>query len=138
MVALGAGLLVTFLGIPVLAAALAGCRASRAGTARRARAARLECADPEPLRTRKPAGGLDGRAAQERLLLRHALYALVQFPWAVFHVLVAVTFWTCGWGLLTYPLWFWVFPAYAGEGGSAAVRRRPPQRLSRQTPSRSP
>jgi signal transduction histidine kinase len=30
---------------------------------------------------------------------------------------VAVGFWTCGWALLTYPLWFWVFPMYGGQGG---------------------
>ncbi|WP_251094506.1 sensor histidine kinase [Streptomyces sp. Caat 7-52] len=119
MVALGAGLLVTFLGIPVLAAALAGCRGF--GVLERGRARGLlgvDVADPEPLRMRKP-----GPAAWMGALLksgaswRHALYALVQFPWAVFAFSVAVTFWTCGWGLLTYPLWFWVFPAYVGRGG---------------------
>ncbi|MFJ4948660.1 sensor histidine kinase [Streptomyces sp. NPDC088760] len=119
MVALGAGLLVTFLGIPVLAAALAGCRGF--GVLERARARGLlglEVADPEPLRPRAP-----GPAAWTVALLksgaswRHALYALVQFPWAVFSFSVALAFWTSGWTLLTYPLWFWVFPAYAGEGG---------------------
>ncbi len=28
-----------------------------------------------------------------------------------------VTFWVCGWSLLTYPLWFWVFPRYLGQDG---------------------
>ncbi|MYW43179.1 sensor histidine kinase, partial [Streptomyces sp. SID486] len=119
MVALGAGLLVTFLGIPVLAVALAGCRGFGVLERGRARALLgLEVAAPEPLRTRRP-----GPAAWMGALLkngsswRHALYALLQFPWAVFTFSVAVTFWTCGWTLLTYPLWFWVFPTYAGDGG---------------------
>jgi hypothetical protein len=50
MVSLGAGLLVTFLGVPVLAAALAGCRGF--GAVERARARGLlglEVAEPEPL-----------------------------------------------------------------------------------------
>ncbi|HET9379801.1 MAG TPA: sensor domain-containing protein, partial [Streptomyces sp.] len=54
-VSLGAGLLVTFLGIPVLAAALAGCRGF--GALERARARGLlglEVGEPEPLRAGKP------------------------------------------------------------------------------------
>jgi signal transduction histidine kinase len=35
----------------------------------------------------------------------------------VFSFTVGVSLWTCGWALLTYPLWFWVFPTYAGQGG---------------------
>ncbi|MGV9629458.1 sensor histidine kinase, partial [Streptomyces sp. NPDC003487] len=42
---------------------------------------------------------------------------LLQFPWAVFSFAVAVAFWAYGWAMLTYPLWFWVFPMYAGQGG---------------------
>ncbi|MEU2062113.1 sensor domain-containing protein [Streptomyces sp. NPDC013455] len=119
VVALGAGLLVTFLGIPVLAAALAGCRGF--GVLERARARGLlglEVADPEPLRTRKPgAAAWMGAVLGSGTSWRHVLYPLVQFPWAVFSFSVAVSFWTCGWALLSYPLWFWVFPTYAGQGG---------------------
>ncbi|MFF8725618.1 sensor histidine kinase [Streptomyces sp. NPDC015171] len=119
MVALGAGLLVTFLGIPVLAAALVGCRAF--GTLERVRARVLlgvDVADPEPLRMRKPGpAAWMGAVLKSGASWRHALFALVQFPWAVFAFSVAVSFWTCGWTLLTYPVWFWVFPAYAGQGG---------------------
>ncbi|MEU6664686.1 sensor domain-containing protein [Streptomyces sp. NPDC046727] len=119
MVALGAGLLVTFLGIPVLAAALAGCRGF--GMLERARARgllRVDVAEPEPLRMRKPgAAAWMGALLKSGASWRHVLYALVQFPWAVFAFSVAVSFWTCGWALLTYPLWFWAFPAYAGQGG---------------------
>jgi signal transduction histidine kinase len=119
MVPLGAGLLVTFLGVPVLAAALAGCRGF--GVLERARARgllQLDVADPEPLRMRGP-GALAwmGAVLKSGASWRQLLYALVLLPWAVFSFSVAVSFWTVGWALLTYPLWFWVFPAYAGTGG---------------------
>ncbi|MEU8973772.1 sensor domain-containing protein [Streptomyces monashensis] len=119
MVSLGAGLLVTFLGVPVLAAALAGCRGF--GALERARARTLlglEVAAPEPLRVGKP-GALPwmGAVLKSGASWRSTLYTLVQFPWAVFSFVVAVTLWPLGWSLLTYPLWFWVFPAYVGQGG---------------------
>ncbi|MFJ4514217.1 sensor histidine kinase [Streptomyces sp. NPDC088816] len=119
MVSLGAGLLVTFLGVPVLAAALAGCRLF--GVLERARARRLlglEVAEPQPLRAAKPGvlawtGALLKSGASWRALL----YAILHFPWAVFSFTVSLVFWTLGWSLLTYPLWFWVFPMWAGQGG---------------------
>ncbi|CAL9454174.1 hypothetical protein SUDANB6_02501 [Streptomyces sp. enrichment culture] len=119
MVSLGAGLLVTFLGIPVLAAALAGCRGF--GALERARARGLlglRVADPEPLRVRK--NGVMawmGAVLKSGTSWRALLYALLQFPWAVFSFVVAVTVWVWSWTMLTYPLWFWVFPLYAGQGG---------------------
>ncbi|MER6028656.1 sensor domain-containing protein [Streptomyces sp. NPDC001851] len=119
MVSLGAGLLVTFLGIPVLAAALAGCRGFGALERARARGLlRLDVAEPEPLRSRKP-GALAwmGAVLKSGASWRNLLYTLVQFPWAVFSFSVAVSLWTAGWSLLTYPLWFWVFPMYGGQGG---------------------
>ncbi|MFG2267922.1 sensor histidine kinase [Streptomyces sp. NPDC048720] len=119
MVSLGAGLLVTFLGVPVLAAALAGCRGFGVLERTRARALlRLEVADPEPLRTAKPGVfAWMGAVLRSGASWRHLLYALLQFPWAVFSFVVGVNFWTVGWALLTYPLWFWVLPMYAGQGG---------------------
>ncbi|NUR04945.1 MAG: sensor histidine kinase [Streptomyces sp.] len=119
MVSLGAGLLVTFLGIPVLAAGLAGCRGF--GALERARARGLlglEVGDPEPLRMKK-SGVLAwmGAVLKSGTSWRALLYALVQFPWSVFSFVVAVNFWAYGWGLLTYPLWFWLFPMYGGQGG---------------------
>ncbi|MEW2621288.1 sensor domain-containing protein [Streptomyces sp. NPDC048106] len=119
MVSLGAGLLVTFLGVPVLATALAGCRGF--GALERARARALLGVDvpgPEPLRVRKP-GALAwmGAVLKSGASWRSLLYTLVQLPWAVFTFTVTVTFWSLGWSLLTYPLWFRVFPAYTGEGG---------------------
>ncbi|MFI9254925.1 sensor histidine kinase [Streptomyces sp. NPDC053069] len=119
MTSLGAGLLVTFLGIPVLAAALAGCRGFGALERARARGLlQLDVAEPEPLRLRRP-GALAwmGAVLKSGTSWRNLLYTLVQFPWAVFSFSVAVSLWTTGWSLLTYPLWFWVFPMYGGQGG---------------------
>ncbi|MDP9683479.1 sensor domain-containing protein [Streptomyces griseoviridis] len=118
-VSLGAGLLVTFLGVPVLAAALAGCRGF--GALERARARGLlglEVAAPEPLRARKR-GVLawTGAVLKSGASWRALLYAVLHLPWAVFSFTVAVAVWTTGWAMLTYPLWFWVFPTYAGQDG---------------------
>ncbi|MFE1286572.1 sensor histidine kinase [Streptomyces sp. NPDC058751] len=119
MVSLGAGLLVTFLGVPVLAATLAGCRGL--GSLERARARGLlgaEVAEPEPLRMKKHgAMAWMGAALKSGTSWRHLLYAVVQFPWSVFSFVVAVNFWAYGWAMLTYPLWFWVFPMYGGQDG---------------------
>ncbi|OAH11571.1 sensor histidine kinase [Streptomyces jeddahensis] len=126
MLSLGAGLLITFLGIPVLAVALAGCRGLGALERTRARALlRLDVADPEPLRRPEPlrpherSGALSWVTALLRsgASWRHLVYAIVHFPWAVFAFSVALSFWTYGWAMLTYPLWQWVFPMYVGVGG---------------------
>ncbi|GHH78329.1 histidine kinase [Streptomyces sulfonofaciens] len=119
MLSLGAGLLITFLGIPVLAAGLAACRGF--GSLERARARGLlglHVSAPEPAR---PAG--PGAVAWMTAVLksgaswRHLCFAVVHLPWAVFAFTVTTVFWACGWSTLTYPLWQWVFPMYAGTGG---------------------
>ncbi|MFI2430219.1 sensor histidine kinase [Streptomyces sp. NPDC018693] len=119
MTAMGAGLLVTFLGVPVLAAALAGCRGFGALERTRARGLLdLEVAAPEVLRPRRnsPMGWI-GAVLRSGASWRSLLYAVLHLPWAVFSFGVAVAFWTAGWGLLTYPLWFWVLPMHAGQDG---------------------
>ncbi|WUV84795.1 sensor domain-containing protein [Streptomyces sp. NBC_01476] len=116
---LGAGLLITFVGLPVLVLALGGCRA--VGYAERARARSLlwlEVAEPAPVRTKGRGffpwlGGQLGSGVN----WRHAIYCLLHFPWGVFTFSVAISFFTYGWGLLTYPLWRWVFPVYFGQQG---------------------
>ncbi|GGR98311.1 histidine kinase [Streptomyces humidus] len=119
MLSLGAGLLVTFLGVPVLAAGLAACRGL--GALERARARGLlglEVGDPEPLRApRNGAMSWMGAVLKSGTSWRNMLYAVLQFPWAVFSFVVTVTVWSLGWTMLTYPLWFWVFPVYGGQGG---------------------
>ncbi|WOX22748.1 sensor histidine kinase [Streptomyces solicathayae] len=118
-VSLGAGLLITFLGIPVLAGGLAMCRGF--GALERARARGLlglDIADPEPARGER--GGVMswvGAVLKSGASWRHLLYALVHMPWAIFAFSVAVTFWTTGWAMFTYPLWSWIFPTFVGRGG---------------------
>ncbi|MFH8731907.1 sensor histidine kinase [Streptomyces sp. NPDC017964] len=119
MVSLGAGLLITFLGIPVLAGALAGARGFAAMERARARALLgIDVGTPAPLRPRAhgPMAWM-GALLKSGESWRNLLYAVVHFPWAVFAFNVALVFWTVGWSLLTYPLWQWVFPMYAGQGG---------------------
>ncbi|MFG2578590.1 sensor histidine kinase [Streptomyces malaysiensis] len=125
MIALGAGLLITFLGVPVLGAALAGCRAL--GVVERARARALlglEVAEPEPVLGRRGGrGGRRGPVTWVGALLRsgtswrHVIYALIHLPWAVFSFGFAVSFTAYGWGFTTYPLWRLVFPRYMDEPG---------------------
>ncbi|WP_225642171.1 sensor histidine kinase [Streptomyces werraensis] len=119
MVSLGAGLLVTFLGVPVLAAALAGCRGI--GSVERARARGLlglDVGEPEPLRLKRQGFmGWVGAVLKSGTSWRALLYSVLQLPWAVLSFTVTVTVWSLGWSLLTYPLWFWVLPTYAGQDG---------------------
>ncbi|MFD3474913.1 sensor histidine kinase [Streptomyces sp. NPDC058695] len=119
MVSLGAGLLITFLGIPVLAGALAGARGFAAMDRARARALLgIDVGTPAPLRPRAhgPMAWM-GALLKSGESWRNLLYTVVHFPWAVFAFNVALVFWTVGWSLLTYPLWQWVLPMYAGQGG---------------------
>ncbi|MFF5425833.1 MULTISPECIES: sensor histidine kinase [unclassified Streptomyces] len=119
LTATGTGLLITFLGVPVLAGTLALCRGF--GAVERARARGLlglEVAAPEPVRGRT--GGAFswmGAALRSGASWRHLLYAVLHLPWAVFSFAVTVALWGWGWGLFTYPLWQWTFPAYVGQDG---------------------
>ncbi|MFB7370426.1 sensor histidine kinase [Streptomyces sp. NPDC056222] len=119
LVSAGAGLLITFLGIPVLAGALAMCRGF--GAVERARARGLlglDVAAPEPARGRT-GGAMSwmGATLKSGASWRHLLYAILHMPWAIFAFTVSVAFWMYGWALFTYPLWQWVFPVYAGQDG---------------------
>ncbi|MFB6839350.1 sensor histidine kinase [Streptomyces sp. NPDC056361] len=118
-VSAGAGLLITFLGVPILAGALAMCRGF--GAVERARARGLlghDVGAPEPVRGRT--GGAFswmGAMLKSGASWRHLLYAVVHMPWAVFSFSVTVALWTWGWSLFTYPLWQWVFPTWVGQDG---------------------
>ncbi|MFI8436588.1 sensor histidine kinase [Streptomyces sp. NPDC079020] len=119
MTTMGFGLLITFLGIPVLAVGLAMCRGFGAMERARARGL-LELDVPSPAPARGKTGGLMswvGAVLKSGASWRHLLYSLLHFPWAIFAFVVAVTFWSVGWTVFTYPLWQWVFPAYTGVGG---------------------
>ncbi|MFI6286822.1 sensor histidine kinase [Streptomyces sp. NPDC051018] len=119
-ISLSAGLLVTFIGVPVLAAGLAGCRALGSLERSRARALlRLDVGNPEPLRART--NGLMswiGAVLKSGTSWRHLLYALLHFPWAVTAFVTVLTLWSMGWSMLLYPLWQWTFPAFMDEPGA--------------------
>ncbi|MER7946335.1 sensor domain-containing protein [Streptomyces sp. NPDC096079] len=118
-VSAGAGLLITFLGVPILAGALGMCRGF--GAVERARARGLldlDVAAPEPVRGRT--GGAFswmGAMLKSGASWRHLLYAVLHMPWAVFSFSVTVALFAWGWSLFTYPLWQWVFPAWVGQDG---------------------
>ncbi|NUV44782.1 sensor domain-containing protein, partial [Streptomyces sp. CAI-24] len=119
MTSVSAGLLITFIGIPLLAVGLAACRGF--GVMERARARGLLKLDvAEPVRVRGKTGGAMawmGAVLKSGVSWRHLLYTLLHFPWAVFTFCVAVTFWTYGLMALTYPLWQWIFPVFVGADG---------------------
>ncbi|MEU8915918.1 sensor domain-containing protein [Streptomyces nigrescens] len=119
VISLGAGLLVTFLGIPVLAGGLAGSRALGGLERARARALLgLDVTDPEPARASKPGlMGWVGAVLKSGVSWRHLVYSVLHMPWAVFSFVFSVTFWSVGWGLLAYPLWRWTFLAYLDQPG---------------------
>ncbi|MFD8292262.1 sensor histidine kinase [Streptomyces lavendulae] len=125
-VALGAGLLVTFVGVPVLAGVLLVCRGfGRIERGRVRSLLRMPVADPAPVRA---GAGKSGALATMGALLksgsawRHVLYSVVHFPWAVFAFCLALTLWAYGWSALLYPLWFWVFPAFTDQPGLQLVQ----------------
>ncbi|MFI6642360.1 sensor histidine kinase [Streptomyces sp. NPDC050504] len=114
-----AGLLITFLGVPLLALTLAMCRGFGAVERLRARVLLgVDVASPAPARGRT--NGLMswvGAVLKSGVSWRHLLYALLQLPWSIFTFVVSTVFWSIGWSLFTYPLWQWTFPAYGGHGG---------------------
>ncbi|MER5730508.1 sensor domain-containing protein [Streptomyces sp. NPDC002138] len=119
-VVLGAGLLVTFLGVPVLAGVLAMARSF--GHLERGRARTLlgmDIADPEPVRVKKGGGVLaaTGAMLKSGSAWRHVLYSVIHLPWAMFSFVLSLTLWAYGWSMLLYPLWFWVFPAFTDQPG---------------------
>ncbi|MER7793091.1 sensor domain-containing protein [Streptomyces sp. NPDC097640] len=125
MLALGVGLLITFLGIPVLGVALAGCRAIGAMERARARSLlRLEVADPEPVRAITRGSRKAGPFAWVSALIRsgtswrHVIYSLIHFPWAIFAFVLSLTLWVTAWAFAVYPLWWWVFPTYTDQPGA--------------------
>jgi signal transduction histidine kinase len=106
-----AGLLITFVGLPLLCLSLVLMRGF--GFVERARARvllRLQVADPERLR---PRNGKTGVFSWMSMVLRSGqcwratVYGLVHFPWAVFTFCVVLTMWSAGLAGASYPLWYW-------------------------------
>ncbi|MFE0459723.1 sensor domain-containing protein [Kitasatospora sp. NPDC058965] len=117
--ALGAGTLVTALGLPVLALLLACARGL--GAVERGRVARLlgeRLPAPAPVRAAGPGfwsritAGLRDAAGWKAVA-----YQVVMFPWHVFSFCVSVTFWSVGLALALLPAYTWVYPRYVGWPG---------------------
>ncbi|MGP3967206.1 sensor histidine kinase [Streptomyces sp. 6N223] len=119
--AVSAGLLITFVGLPLMALVLLALRGY--GWLERQRARALlgqEVARPEPLRLRQDRWGpLAWMSAMLRsnVSWRAAAYALLHFPWAVFTFCVVISLWAAGWSMFLFPLWAWTIPAFTDEPG---------------------
>ena len=112
-------LMFTFLGFPVLAAALRGVRGL--GAAERACAASLlgmEVEPPAPLHPARPGISSWIRAALlNGASWRSALYQLLMLPFGIFSAVLLTTLWALALQAASYPLWQWVFPTYVGQPG---------------------
>lgn len=121
---LGAGLLVTLFGLPVLALALAGARGLGRAERLRARAG-LGLTVDGPAAFGAESGGPreNGFWAGTRARLADAagwkalLFQVVMFPWRVLSFVLTVTFFVTGWVVALFPTYSWVFHRYVGWPG---------------------
>lgn len=115
----GLGLLVTVIGLPVLAALTAGARGFAALERHRARTLLgTEVGDPEPVRPSRPGfwGGVTARLA-DGLGWRAALYQVLMLPWSIFSAVLGLVLLTVGWVLAAFPAYQWVFARYTDWPG---------------------
>jgi signal transduction histidine kinase len=107
----GAGLLVVWVGVAVLAATLLAARGF-AAVERAWLPAVLGRSVPAPCYLRPAGGGLRRLLTPMRdpQTWLDALHAVVRFPLAVFGFGVAVSFWSVAMGGLTYAAWDWALP----------------------------
>lgn len=115
MFTLGMGLFVTVLGLPVLAAALAGARGLGAVERGRARGLLgLDVAGPGAVETSRDAGVWAAMRARlsDGAGWRALLFQVVMFPSRVASFVLSVTFLVTGWVVALLPAYSWVFPRY--------------------------
>ncbi|MFF4650473.1 sensor domain-containing protein [Streptomyces sp. NPDC001380] len=105
----GASLIVTVVGLPVLAALTAGARGLGALERARARSMLgLDAAAPPPVRPRRPGfWGLVTARLADAAGWRAVLYQVVMLPWAILASTVSLTFLVTGWVLALYPAYHW-------------------------------
>jgi signal transduction histidine kinase len=107
----GAGLLVIWVGVAVLAATLVAARGLAA--VERAWLPRVLAADVPSPGYLRPTGGSVRRMLtplRDPQTWLDALHALVRFPLAIVGFVVTVTFWSLALGGLTYGAWDWALP----------------------------
>ena len=125
MLVLGLGTALTFIGLPVLAAAVLGCRGLGAMERARARATlglgrsgAGAKSGPAPLRPARPGFmAWIGAALKSGASWRSVLYCVLMLPFGVLSFSLTLILWTFGIGYASYPLWQWVFPTYANMPG---------------------
>ena len=120
----GAGLVVVWLGLPVLAGTLAACRAF---ADRERRAVERATGHALPPHRYRPAGGLLGRLRDPQAW-RDALHAVVALPVTIVTAVVAITCTVGGLGGLLYGTWEWALPR-DDESGLVALITGTPSRL---------
>lgn len=117
--AFGLGTVLTFVGLPVLAAAVLGCRGFGAMERARARATLdLDVPAPAPPQPSRP--GLMswiGATLSSGAGWRSVLYSVLMLPLGIASFTVTVTMWAVGLSMSSYPLWQWVFPRFVGRPG---------------------
>ncbi|MGA5817332.1 sensor domain-containing protein [Kitasatospora sp. NPDC094028] len=123
MFCVGAGTLVTCLGLPVWGALTVVARGF--GRLERARVRGLLALDvpaPAPVRQTRPGfwGGVTARLA-DAAGWKAVLHQVVMFPWAVFRFSVTLTFLLLGWAMTLYPVYHWVFPTFVDWPGYRIV-----------------
>ena len=122
---LGAGLLITLVGIPILVLTLLGCRGAAWLELRRARLLSLDLPDPPPLdRT----GSFLRRASRplvDGVGWRAAAYFVLMLPVGIVTFTVAITIWATALGLLTLPAWAWSVPHGGPQFGNAYYWNKP-------------
>ncbi|WP_049564699.1 sensor histidine kinase [Streptomyces sp. SBT349] len=120
-ISVSAGLLVTFVGLPLMAVVLLLLRFF--GRFERGRARLLlgaEVPEPEPLRLREGRSGplaWMGAMLRSNVSWRSTAYALLRLPWGVLTFSAVTALWAAGWGALTLPLWSWTIPRYTDDPG---------------------
>ncbi|RMI38025.1 sensor histidine kinase [Streptomyces triticirhizae] len=109
--AVSGALLITFVGLPLMALVLLFLRGF--GAMERTRASLLLDLDvpaPDPLHTRDGRNGLlawIGAVLRNNASWRSTAYALIHLPWALVTFTVVTVAWCGGWAAVSYPLWFW-------------------------------
>ncbi|KQV19798.1 MULTISPECIES: sensor domain-containing protein [unclassified Kitasatospora] len=116
---LGLGLVVTALGLPVLALLTSGSRGFAA--LERYRAETLlatEVAAPAPVVPSRPGfwGSVTARLA-DKAGWKAALYQVLMLPWSILSFTLTVTFLVTGWVVALYPAYHWVFARYTDWPG---------------------
>ncbi|MCT2589759.1 sensor domain-containing protein [Streptomyces sp. N2-109] len=120
MFSLGTGLAVTLLGVPVLAAMLAGARGLGAAERGRARAGlALDVAEPAPRKAPRQDGWWAGMASRltDAAAWKALLFQVVMFPWRVASFCLSLSVLLSGWVAALYPAYHWVFPHYVDWPG---------------------